>query len=247
MRRIYSNYVLIIFFLITLLMVIVPILADEKAENQLIDEDMSVPLEGITIYKNSPYGYLLNQPDGIMLTVSAFSGHNLLLFLKEDKPFLSVDVVQSNSTLDENIAIQKTLIEKKKDSKFISEGETTLAGQPAFFVNFTYIDELGKEKSTHEIIAINRGFNYILMFDENDTVLNKKILSEMINSFEYIPVGEDSISKMVKTKMKRMSEPSKAYRYHSYSLSNSYDYSWDYYYDWCNCNTSYIDYYCECY
>lgn len=209
-------------------------------------EEISVPIEGVTTFKYSPAGYSLVQPDGIIVTVSEFSGHHLGLFVMENQPILSVDASSSNTTLDESITIQKRLIEDKDNYSYDSEGETSFAGKPAFFIDFTYTDEFGNEKAVHEIIAINEGYKYILMSTMDNSSSNTEIIEQMLNSFEFIPISEDGISKMVRSKMERMNEPSKAYRHLSYSLSNSSDYSWDYYYDWCNCNTSYIDYYCEC-
>ncbi len=209
-------------------------------------EDIIVPLEGVTTFKYSPAGYSLAQPDGIMVTVSEFSGHHLGLFIQENQPILSVDASLTNMTLDEIVEAQKKIIEEKDDYAYNSEGETSFAGQSAFFINFTYSDEFANEKQVHEIIAINEGFKYILMSTIDNSTSNNEIIDQMLNSFQFIPMSDDGISKMVRSKMERMNEPSKGYRHLSYSVSNSSDYSWDYYYDWCQCNTSYIDYYCDC-
>jgi len=70
--------------------------------------------------------------------------------------------------------------------------------------------------------------------------------NDMISSFEFVPIEEDTVSKMIKSKMKQMQAPDKGYRRSSYTYTSYEYYSWDYYYDWCYCSTSYINYYCWC-
>jgi len=159
---------------------------------------------------------------------------------------LSVDAIQSNMTLDEAIADEKSKMETKTDYSLVSEEETTLGGLEAKKIVFTYTDDLGEQKKTDTIIAVNNGVEYVLMSDANATEETQTTIKELIDSFEYIPIEDDNISKMIKTKMKQLNEPDKGYRSSWYSYSSYHYYSWDYYYDWCFCHSPRISYYCWC-
>lgn len=210
-------------------------------------DDQSVPVAGVTVYKNSPSGYALNQPDGLVATVSEYAGHNVVIFLSENQTILTLDAMQSNLTLDELMSDQKSKIESKEGYELISEGEITLGGESAYDIKFTYTDEIGTVKSIDEIMSVNNGIEYVIQVDKTSWDETSDLITEdMINSFEFIPVAEDTISKMIKSKMKQVQAPDKGYRRSSYSYTTYEYYSWDYYYDWCYCNTPHINYYCWC-
>lgn len=219
-----------------------------SAENESVttEEDITVPVIGVTTFKYSPAGFQLTQPEKITTTLSEFNGHQLVLFLADNQSVLSVDAIQSNMTLDEAIADEKSKMETKTDYSLVNEEETTLGGLEANKIVFTYTDDLGEQKKTDTIIAVNNGVEYVLMSDANATEETQTTIKELIDSFEYIPIEDDNISKMIKTKMKQLNEPDKGYRSRWYSYSTYHYYSWDYYYDWCFCHSPRISYYCWC-
>lgn len=236
--------ILLLWGICVLFTTLTPVLAEN--ETVPVGEEITVPVVGETVFKYSPAGYQTVQPDGVNTTLSEFNTHQLVLFLTENQSVLSVDAITTNMTLDEAIADEKSKMETKKDYTLVSEENTTLAGQPAYAVTFSYTDELGDSKETKTIIAVNNGLEYVLMSDakaDGDTAVAIKTL---IDSFEFVPVQEDNISKMIKTKMKDLTEPDKHYRRHHYTRSVFHYYTWDYYYDWCFCHSPHIRHYCWC-
>ncbi len=212
-----------------------------------LSADLSVPVPGVTVYKNGPSGYSLHQPDELVATVSEYAGHDVVMFLSDNQSVLTIDAMKSNLTLDELISDQKSKIETKDNYQLISEGETTLSGEPAYSIEFKYTDEIGTEKTVDQIMCVNRDFEYIIQEDKTSGDEAIALMAgDMISSFEFVPIEEDTISKMIKSKMKQMQAPDKGYRRSSYSYTSYQYYSWDYYYDWCYCSTSYINYYCWC-
>lgn len=223
--------------------VIISVPAEIDEDNTLIAEDNTILTEEMTIFKYSPAGFSLIQPDRITATVDVCSGRTLVNFFREKQLVLSVDVNATNSTLNESIADQKDMLEKKKGYSLISEGERNLSDQPGFFIYFKYADKLGEENLINETILVNSGYKYILRIYLNKAGLEKDQMSDLINSFKFVPVGEDSISKMIKTEMTRITDPSKDYIIHTYKTSYFDYFNWDNYNYWCNCNCSYVDHY----
>lgn len=222
-----------------------PVLAED--ETIPVEEEITVPVEGVTMFKYSPAGFQLTQPDGITSTVSEFDVVQLIVFLNEEQSFLTVDVTASNETLEDAVAAQKVKMEEKPDYALISEEDTTLGGVPAVKVTFSYTDEIETEKTTEAIIVVNEGYQYVLMSDADADAETAALITDMVDTFEFIPVGEDNISKMVKTKMKQMEEPDKGFRWSSYSYNTYHYYSWGYAYDWYSyIRTPTLGYYCWC-
>jgi hypothetical protein len=238
-----SHKLFLIIFCICLSQVgIISVLAEIDNDNTSIVEDTTFLTEGVTIFMYSPAGFSLIQPEGITATIDECPVHTLVNFLRGKQSVLSVDVNASNSTLNEIIAVQKDMLKKIKGYSLISEGEKNLSGQPGFFIYYKYSDKFGEENLIKEIISVNNGYKYILITYLNKNTSEKDQTSDLINSFKFVPIGEDSISKMIKTKMTHITDPSKF-------VTNKYTTS---YYDasiwgncniWCNCNSSYIYHY----
>jgi hypothetical protein len=183
---------------------VISVVAENTTANA--SEDITVPVEGVTTFKYGPAGFEVSHPEEIgNATISEFDDHQLFFFISKDdeKNVLSVDVVTSNLTLDEAVSEWKDVIGNKTDFKLVSEKETTLGEKPAQVIEFTYTED-GEEIKSESIVAVNNGFMYILMNDSGNAVAK-----DLTDSFTFIDVQEDNISKMVQTKMEKVTAPDK--------------------------------------
>lgn len=227
----------------------------ENTTDVAASNESSAPVKGMTVFKYSPAGYSIDQPDGLTSSISEFAGHTLVAFTTDtNKTVLSIDVMATNLTLDEVNADIKTQIESKTDYKFISEEDTTLDGKPAKETVFSYSPAEGVTKEVTQVVSVDNGNQYVVRTEaiDGDTT-EQEIGLGMVESFKFIPIGDDNISKMVKSKFKKSAKPDKGYNiysYSTYSLVPDYSwwegYHWDYVEEWCTCMVETIDYYCWC-
>ena len=232
-----------------ILFAMAPVSAEDTAASDVVEEQIMVPVEGLTIFKYSPAGFQMTQPDGVTTTISETDGgQQLIMFLTESNMVLSADFIASNKTLAEVVEDQIELFSSKDDYARISKEEITLGEKPAYKVSFSYTDEeLNETIYKDAVISVNEGLRYVLMSDTDASEETLGQVKELLDSFVYIPVQEDNISKMIKTKMKQMEEPEKGYRsYRSYSYTTYHYYSYSYYNSWCYYCYSPVRYYCWC-
>ncbi|HWQ65603.1 MAG TPA: hypothetical protein VN372_01915 [Methanospirillum sp.] len=232
-----------------------PVYAENATENATVSSEEGAPEMGVAVFKYSPVGISMTQADGVTSSISEFAGHTLIAFTTDtNKTALSVDVLATNLTLEEINADILTKMESKKDFKLISEEETTLGGVPAHKDVFTYSPFEGVSKEVTQIAAVNNGNQYVIQTEAIDGDKSAQELGvPMIESFQFIAIADDNISKMVKSKFKKSAKPSKGYSIYSYpTYSTELDWSWyegyhwDYVEEWCTCMVETIDYYCWC-
>lgn len=205
------------------------------AENETVatSEDITVPVEGVEKFVYGPAGFEVVKPEGLnSTTIAEYEGHQVFMFISDDDDdALSIDVVETNMTLEEAVAEWKAVAEAKENYKLTSENETTLGGEPATEIVFSYSDETGDKEET-ALIAVNNGLEYVILYKTNADEECAMIIQEILDSFTYIPIEEDNISKMVKTKMVKVAAPDKFGWGSSYSYQYQEQYSWDYFGGW---------------
>jgi len=235
--------------ILIILFAMAPVSAEDATVDDVVEEQIIVPVEGLTVFKYSPAGFQMTQPDGVTTTISETDGgQQLIMFLTESNMVLSADFIASNKTLAEVVEDQIELFSSKDDYARISKEEITLGEKPAYKVSFSYTDEeLNETIYKDAVISVNEGLRYVLMSDTDASEETLGQVKELLDSFVYIPVQEDNISKMIKTKMKQMEEPEKGFRWTSYSYNTYHYYSWGYAYDWYSyIRTPTLSYYCWC-
>ena len=205
---------------------ILPVLAEDTA---IEEEIIEVPIEGVSIFKYSPAGFSINQPDGIATSVSEFGEHQVIIFENNNNfSVLTVDVTNSGSSLDESVAAIKANISQFNNYKLESEEETTIGDIPAYKIKYSHNPENSGEDAitlnVTQIISINNGLLYVLTMDVG-TEESLATASEMIETIKFVPIEDDNVSKMIKSKFQKMTKPDKSFFdiYNGYYMTNLFN------------------------
>lgn len=206
-----------------------PVMAEGVSSASNDVNGISVPVEGISIFKYSPAGISINQPDGVLTSVSEIGEHQLMVFENNaNLSVLTIDVTKSKDTLNESVSAIKGNNSKLSNYNLVSEENVSLEDQPAYKIKFTYKPEnTGSNDITlnaTQIISVNNGLLYVLTTDVgNDET--QAVADDMIKTFKFIPIADDNVSKMVKSKFQKMTKPDKSFFdiYNGYNFGNLYN------------------------
>ena len=192
-----------------------------------VKEEISVPLEHVTSFSYGPAGFKIIQPEAISnTTLGEVGDRQVFIFYVTDEKAVTIDATKTNLSLSDAFESWKSVTGEKDSYSLVSEDEITIGGEPAYQVEYSYQDD-ANEKQEQAIITVHNGIVYVIQSDSGASEAVKSSAQSIIDSFEFIPVEDDNISKMVKSKMKKLTEPGKYYlAADTFACIDDFGYGW---------------------
>lgn len=144
------------------------------------------------VYNETFVGYSILFPNEAQVVVAGDinTTRDTMFQTQSNVTIMKVTVVPTDLTLEEIINVTKNEIQNLPDFALVSSDETSLGGETAASLDYTWTDKTGSTSETSLIITVKNGRAYIIasQFPQADSALMAPVIDTMVSSFRFIPI-----------------------------------------------------------
>jgi len=144
------------------------------------------------VYNETFAGYSILFPNEAHVVVAGDinTTRDTMFQTQSNVTILKVTVVPTDLTQEEIVNLTMNKIENIPDFALVSSGETSLGGETAASLDYTWTDKTGSTSETSLIITVRDGRAYIIasQFPQVDFVSMAPVIDTMVSSFNFIPI-----------------------------------------------------------